>query len=138
MPPLITTTKLVDFFASESQVKFAYLFGSHAHGAAGPLSDIDLAVYLDGQVDFFTTRLTLMVSLAKKIRTENFDLVVLNQAPPVLQYEVIKTGVILKENKPRRVMFEAAVLRTYLDTIPMRKIQNQYLKDSLQKKAGHG
>ena len=79
-----------------------------------------------------------MVSLAKKIRTENFDLVVLNQAPPVLQYEVIKTGVVLKEDKPRRVMFEAAVLRTYLDTIPMRKIQNQYLKDSLQKKAGHG
>jgi len=138
MPSLVTTTDLVDFFASESQVKFAYLFGSRARSAAGPLSDIDLAVYLDGRVNFFTKRLALMEALAKKIRTENFDLVVLNQAPPVLRYEVIKTGIVLKEDKIRRILFETEVLRTYLDTIPMRKIQNQYLKSSLQKKAGNG
>jgi len=138
MPPFVATADLADFFASESQVKFAYLFGSHANGVTiGPLSDLDLAVYLDGRVNFFTNRLRLMEVLAKKIRTENFDLVVLNRAPPVLRYEVIKNGLVLKENKPRRIMFETEVLRTYLDTVAMRKIQYQYLKASLQKEAGH-
>lgn len=130
---------LASFFTSEPQVKFAYLFGSMAKGVAiGPLSDLDLAVYLDRRVNFFTKRLQLMESIAKKIRTENFDLVVLNRAPVVLQYEVIKNGIVLKENRTRRIMFETEVLRTYLDTVPMREIQYQYLKKSMRKEAGHG
>lgn len=139
MPHSVAMADLAVFFTSESRVKFAYLFGSLANGGAmGPLSDLDLAVYLDGRVNFFTNRLTLIESLAKKICTENFDLVVLNQAPLVLRYEVIKNGIVLKENKPRRIMFETEVLRTYLDTAPMRKIQYQYLKASLKKEAGYG
>lgn len=39
------------FLLGEKRVKFAYLFGSVASGKAGPLSDLDLAVYLDGRLD---------------------------------------------------------------------------------------
>ncbi|MEW6594385.1 MAG: nucleotidyltransferase domain-containing protein [Thermodesulfobacteriota bacterium] len=127
---------LADFFASEPLVLFAYLFGSQARGVTGPLSDLDLAVYLDGRVDLFATRLRLMASLAKRIRTEKFDLVVLNEASPVLRYEVVKGGLVLKESKARRVLFETEAMRSYLDTAPLRAVQRQCLKRSLQKEYG--
>lgn len=34
---------------NDSYIKFAYLFGSKATGKSGPLSDFDLAVFLDGR-----------------------------------------------------------------------------------------
>lgn len=131
--------ELADFFVSEQRVLFAYLFGSRARsGQSGPLSDLDLAVCLDDQADFFATRLHLMASLARRIRTEKFDLVVLNEAPLILRYEVVKDGIVLKEDKPRRVLFETEVVRTYLDTQPLRDTQCRYLKASLRNEAVHG
>jgi predicted nucleotidyltransferase len=127
-----------EFLAVEHKVKFAYLFGSTARNAAGPLSDLDVAVYLDGRVDFFTTRLLLMESLAKRLGTEKFDLVVLNNAPVVLKFEVLKNGRLLKEDRPRRVLFETQVLQEYLDSAYLRQVQNAYLKDSLQRRDVHG
>ena len=119
------------FLVAERKVKFAYLFGSVATGKAGPLSDLDLAVYLDQRVDFFNHRLSLMEALAKVLKTEEFDLVVLNDAPIVLKHEVISDGVILKEDRHRRVMFETEVLREYLDTAYLREVQFSYLKEKL-------
>jgi predicted nucleotidyltransferase len=127
-----------EFLAVEQKVKFAYLFGSTARNATGPLSDLDVAVYLDGRVDFFTTRLLLMESLAKRLGTEKFDLVVLNNAPVVLKFEAVKNGRLLKEDHPRRVLFETRVLREYLDSAYLRQVQNAYLKDSLQRRDVHG
>lgn len=38
--------RLRDSLIRIPQVKFAYVFGSHARGDVGPLSDIDIAVFL--------------------------------------------------------------------------------------------
>jgi hypothetical protein len=59
------------------------------------------------------------------------DLVVLNDAPPVLKYEVIKYGRVLKENKEARVMFEIRVLSEFMDTEHLRYTQRMYLKEQL-------
>jgi len=131
-------TKTKDFLMAEGKVKFAYLFGSMATDSAGPLSDLDLAVYLDGRLNCFTTRLHLMEALAKKLASERFDLVVLNQAPVVLQFEVIKHGIVLKEDKPRRITFETQVLREYLDYGYLRQVQHEALKQGLRRMAAHG
>lgn len=124
--------KIQAFMAAEGVVKFAYLFGSVARGTAGPLSDIDVAVYLDARVNLFSRRLVLMERLAKVLGTDNFDLVVLNTAPVVLKFEVIRNGKVLKEDRQRRVLFESAVLREYLDSAHMRATQYQYLKEKLR------
>jgi len=121
------------FLAGERNVKFAYLFGSIAKGNSGPLSDLDLAVYLDGRLDFFTYRLKLMEALAKVLKTENFDLVVLNQASIVLKHEVIGGGIVLKDDRPRRIMFESRVLREYLDTAYLREVQRVYMRESIKR-----
>jgi uncharacterized protein len=121
------------FLAEERKVKFAYLFGSLARGDSGPLSDIDLAVYLDGRLDFFTWRLKLMEALAKVLKTEKFDLVVLNNSPIVLTHEVIKDGIVLKDDRPRRVIFESRALRDYLDTAYLREVQRGYLREQIKR-----
>ncbi len=136
MHDMVTKTK--DFFMAERKVKFAYLFGSMANNSTGPLSDLDIAVYLDGRRNCFTTRLHLMEALAKELASERFDLVVLNQAPVVLQFEVIKHGKVLKENKPRRITFETQVLREYLDYGYLRQVQYESIKQGLSRKAVHG
>ena len=108
-------------------------FGSAASGNTGPLSDLDFAVYLDGRLDLFIWRLKLMEALAKVLKTENFDFVVLNNAPIVLRHEVISNGVVLKDDRPRRVMFESRAIREYLDTAYLREVQRGYLKEQLKR-----
>lgn len=128
-----TVDALRAFLTTEGRVKFGYLFGSLAHGNAGPLSDVDVAVFLDGRLDFFTFRLKLMEAMTKVLKTENFDLVVLNKAPVVLAHEVISGGIILKDDRPRRVIFESRVLREYLDTAHLRDVQRSYLKEQMRR-----
>jgi hypothetical protein len=51
----------------------------------------------------------------------------------VLQYEVIREGKVLKEDKPKRVQFETYALREYLDTDQLRSIHISSLKRSFSK-----
>ena len=117
--------------AQNSQVKFAYLFGSSVRGETGPLSDIDIAVFLDGRVSPFDFRLRLAASLAQALGSERFDLVTLNDAPLLLKYEVVRGGRVIKEEKSKRVAFETKVLSEYLDTACLRRTQRTYLKEQL-------
>ncbi len=119
-------------------VKFAYLFGSHGRGTAGHLSNIDLAVYIDNRFDFFSFRLRFLEEISRKLKGQSCDLVILNNAPLILQYEVIREGKILKENKPKRVHFETHVLRQYLDTAHFRSIHIASLKRSFSKEPHFG
>jgi len=118
------------------EVLFAYLFGSAARGESGPLSDLDLAVYLEPGLDPFAFRLLLTESVARCLGTEAFDLVVLNDTPLLLCYEAIREGHILKESKSLRVEFETRVLNEYLDTAHLRHTQQAYLKRELTE-GGH-
>jgi uncharacterized protein YutE (UPF0331/DUF86 family)/predicted nucleotidyltransferase len=107
---------LIPILEKDKRVKFAYLFGSRARGKAGPLSDTDVAVYFDRRIKFGDYRLNLMERLAKILKSDNLDLVVLNQAPPLLKHEIIKYGRLLKDDTSRRIPFEAEVIRECLDT----------------------
>lgn len=117
------------FFSGNKAIKFAYLFGSGARGQTGPLSDIDLAIYLDNRLDFFAAKLRYLEELYRLLKTERCDLVILNSAPLTLQYEIIRHGNVLKENKRRRVPFETGVIRQYLDTEPLRAVYRHKLKE---------
>lgn len=65
-------------------IAFAYLFGSSARGEEGPLSDVDVAVYLTQEKDRLTIRTKLMEKIAKALGTDRVDVVVLNDAPRYL------------------------------------------------------
>jgi hypothetical protein len=65
------------------------------------------------------------------------DVVILNDAPPLLAYEgVIRSGRLLFEkDKLARIQFEVRAFQEYLDTAPLRKVQNRYLKEAIHRRA---
>ncbi len=100
-------------------VFFAYLFGSRVKGNVTALSDTDIAVFLDEQLtpdECFQARLKLASDLAVAYKTDKIDLVVLNDSPLVLSFEVISTGEILYcADESKRVGYESKIMSLYFD-----------------------
>lgn len=126
-PPIVlddrATKRLAAALDCEGVVA-ASLFGSHASGNAGPLSDVDLAVWLDPSLERdrrYQLGLQLGADAAAAIGTDELDLVVLNDAPPLLRQRVLQHGRRLVERDARgRVRLETRGLLDYLDTQPLR------------------
>jgi len=75
----------------------AYLFGSHAGGAAHRESDVDVGVVLDYGVHAtrtsrFDARVRLASELIGALRVNAVDLVVLNDAPPLFARRILLEG----------------------------------------------
>jgi predicted nucleotidyltransferase len=51
-----------EYLRADKDILFAYLFGSLARKKAGPLSDVDIAVYLAEKVSFAEKKLETLVS----------------------------------------------------------------------------
>ena len=99
----------------------ALLFGSQATGHAHPLSDIDVAVWLDPALDA-DARLDARLRLSAALGSEGVDLVILNDASPLLVQRARQTGAVLVDRDPRtRVRLETHALILYLDTKPLRE-----------------
>ena len=124
--------KIKDYIIIDKNIKFAYLFGSSVSKNITHISDIDIAIYLGRNVNLFSYRLKLMESLMKITGIDNIDLVVLNNAPPLLKYEVIKKNYILKDSANNRVLFETLVLQEYFDTAYVRNVQLEYMKEQIR------
>lgn len=88
------------------RVKFAMLFGSQAEGKATPLSDIDIAVYYEGDThERFKFRLALMSKLP-----EHFDIRIYQELPLYVQKSVLRGKVLYAQD-------EAFVYEVAYDTI---------------------
>ena len=110
--------ELTEYFSSKDSIILAYLFGSTVRGDAGRLSDVDIGVLLDENLskkDRFDLELRLMGEIAVLINKNKIDLIVLNEAPLLLAYNIIKDGIILKSSETERVRFETKLLSMYLD-----------------------
>ena len=78
--------QLTHFFR-QRPVQLAYLFGSQATGYTHTESDVDVAVLLDAALtadERFTERLACIGALSHLFGTDNVDVVILNEAPPLL------------------------------------------------------
>ena len=122
--------RLESYFASRPEVEFAYLFGSYAESRETPLSDVDIAIFLGDHVqrrEYFDLRLRMMVDVSHLIHTNEIDLIILNEANICLAYHAVSTREVLYERDPNsRIEFEARTIDRYLDTKPLRQIQQQY------------
>lgn len=112
--------KKIDRFLMESQsycnVKFAYLFGSYARGENNNNSDIDFAFMIEeglSKIDEVFARGNL-IELGTKIFEIDVDVVFLNKDTPLLKYQVIKEGIVIKEHD-ERADFESLSIREYFD-----------------------
>ncbi len=113
--------KLSPVWESFPEVRFAYLFGSFAAGKAGPLSDLDLAVYLE---PYSHGRfLDLYAACCRALKRNDLDLVVLNRTENLILLEnIIREGKLLFErDRGARFEFEVETLHLALDFREMRR-----------------
>ena len=100
----------------------AYIFGSVAQGRARPDSDIDIAVLVSPSLPVrraLSYRLTLASDLGAALGRSDVQLVILNQAPPLLAQRVLSLGTLVFERSPAaRVRFQVQVARRYADAVP--------------------
>ncbi len=103
----------------------ATLFGSQATGEAGPLSDVDVAVWVApdlSQEAIAALRAELRLAAVDALGTDEVDMVILNEAPPLLRHRALKGGRRLIDRDPRtRIRLETKALLDYLDTAPLRE-----------------
>ena len=122
------------------EVQAAYIFGSVAAGRARPDSDVDIAVLVSERsqpADRLKYRLGLMTDLGSSLKRPDVDVVVLNEAPPLLAHRVLSKGILIFERSASaRVRFQVQTASRYLDLIPMYETQIRYLKKGPGKGVG--
>ncbi len=120
------------FLRSKREVQAAYIFRSLVTGRSRRDSDVDIAVLVSDRVmrkNPFQYRLELMTELMAILKRDDVDLILLNQAPPLLAHPVLKKGkLILERSASARVAFQVRTVNRYFDTLPMRKLYLTYLK----------
>lgn len=110
--------KLTPIFHKYPSIKLVYFFGSRVRGEIGPLSDYDLAVYVDekDKKKIFEIRLELIATISRVLKTDKIDVVALNTLDaPELKYNIIKEGELIFEKKPFKVLVEPKILNEYFD-----------------------
>ncbi|MBM4338161.1 MAG: nucleotidyltransferase domain-containing protein [Deltaproteobacteria bacterium] len=105
---------LTPFLKEDSNVVFAYLFGSLAKKQKKPLSDVDLGIYVKNikKLDY----LSFYDKISKILCTDEIDLVVLNHAPISLTGRILQKRKILIDKDPfLRHRYESQTLREFFD-----------------------
>ena len=124
--------KLASFFARREEVAFAYLFGSCARERVTSLSDIDVAVFVieklirESRYPYgYASHLTS--ELMSALQTNRVDLVILNEAPPALKYNIFTHGtpIFCRDRELERQVYVNA-FHHYQDTAPLRQTQHHY------------
>lgn len=128
------STLLNGFFRKIDYVELAYLFGSHAKRKTGPLSDIDIGVYLSGNLnkkERFEKRLELIASLCTLLQSNKVDLVVMNDATPVLNFEIIEPNCpVFERDHAVKIKVEPYIMSRYYD----RKYHEDFLNREFVKR----
>lgn len=122
--------RICDYFSRCSEVVAVYLFGSQAKGKARERSDIDIAILLEDGIDshgYFDLMLKYMEEL-ERIFNKRVDMVILNNARPLLQHQVLRYGKLLYErDRQARVRFEVSSRKIYFDIKPALEAQSKAL-----------
>ena len=122
------------FFKTQEYVELAYLFGSAAKDKAGVLSDIDIGVYISNRITKAQRdqkRIELIAKLTTILKNNSVDLLIINDTPPVLNFEIIKPNVpILIKDHDLKLDVEQHIMSRYLD----RKHHENFLNRTLLKK----
>jgi len=111
-----------DVFA-ETPVLFAYLYGSYAKGEAHALSDLDVAIYVEG----LEPRASLDLELSLALRIDEklghrvpADVRVINHLPLVVKGRILTEGeLIYTRADDKRIEFETQVRKAYFDFLPV-------------------
>jgi predicted nucleotidyltransferase len=122
--------RLRDRLARRPEILEAYRFGSQARGEAAAHSDLDIAVYVDRDrlpPAPFGYAAGLIAELQSGLGLDRLDVVVLNDAPPLLYHRVLRDGErLLARDLAATTTREGRALSRYCDYLPqLRKIDRE-------------
>jgi hypothetical protein len=122
-------------FAAQARLVLLYLHGAHARGEQGPLSDIDVAVLLEGDGRGTEAYLDILESLQRLSGRDDIDLVVLNTAGSIIKDRVARHGRLVYQRSAKdRVLFEARAIKEAMD---FQRFSREY-DDALFKQLAEG
>jgi len=121
---------------SRPELKLAVAFGSTARGEARPDSDVDLGILLEPYSP--ALRLTTEAELGRAANRP-VHVVLLDEAPPLLRFEIARDGVLLHEKEeglwPR---FKAKAMMDWWDWAPTARRINAEIIRRLKRRASCG
>ena len=127
---------LREALAAIPAVQLAVLFGSRARGRGGPRSDVDLGLILNP--DSRAERRRVEVAAGRAARRE-VDVVYLEEAPPLLRFQIARDGAMLVARDARLwPRFKARAMVDWWDWAPAaRKIHAARIR-RLREQVTHG
>ncbi len=99
---------------SEPAVVAAWAFGSAQGGELRPGSDADVAVLME-QPPTFEAQLALLGRLQAALRLDAIDLVILNEANPILRFEAVSGRPLFNRDPEAVAGFVSLTAREYED-----------------------
>jgi predicted nucleotidyltransferase len=115
-----------------SQVRFAMIFGSRATDRPREDSDIDLGIYLDDSLSK-RQRFDIRVQLGNALLDLGQpDIVVLNDAPPLLGHQALLGRVLLIRDRVSYVRYCVKTLAAAGDERPWRRLHREQRARRLQ------
>jgi predicted nucleotidyltransferase len=124
--------KLIDALQSDGEISAAILFGSVALGQADQNSDIDIALLYNPKkdrkdLDLFQIRQNLSDLMGRDV-----DIVVLNDASPIVSMQAIKNGIpLFIRDKKVYQNFEIQLITDYAD---LKILREPFEKNILKRK----
>jgi hypothetical protein len=116
-----------ELFGKYPEIKLVYFFGSRAEEKAGPMSDYDFAIYFDEKIPKqrrFDVMLELNGILTSLFKTNQVDIIVLNDdVGSLLKYQAIR-GKLIYNVEPYKIIAEPQVLSEYFDFQVFSKYHN--------------
>jgi hypothetical protein len=123
-------------------IRAAFLFGSHASGRARADSDIDVAVLLDADAARDDARLRLqrvLEALAGQLAADRLDVVILNDAPPALAFQVLKHGQLAFERDRTALhRFRVETYARHSDFVPVERFFRSVTRQRALAKTARG
>ena len=124
----IIVKRLKTFFKERHDVSLVFLFGSFVSKQTTAFSDIDVGIFFKKVPNFYEIN-DMKEDLSALLKKE-VDLVILNDASPVLKMQVLKKGVLIfQKGKNDYSLFYGDAVKQYDDLkIIRRKCEENILK----------
>jgi predicted nucleotidyltransferase len=118
------------------EVKLAVLFGSTARGQARPKSDVDLGILLEPySADL---RFRVEAELGRAAGRE-VDTVLLDDAPPLLRFEIARDGILLFEREDQLwTVFKTRAMVDWWDWAPTHRMIAAGVAKRLREQVSNG
>jgi len=124
--------KLIKALNGHPEIEAAILFGSQATENANQESDIDLALLYDSQEIPKPLDLIQFKDELSDLMQQEVDIVLLNDASPIIAMQAVKNGVPLYvSNKKSYQNFEMRLITDYAD---LKRVRAPFEKEILKRK----